>query len=128
MVHPAMSGRVMSSVMAPGLNSRARDMALLPRSATSAFDAAVVRQVHQNAGEGDVVLDDQQHGIARLDQVAVVVDLQISCTSSSVREGRRRQNHVHARASGSCRASADRQRRIGVIVSASLLAAGAGAT
>ena len=34
-----------------------------PRSATSAFNAAIVRQVHQDAREGDVVFDDQQRRI-----------------------------------------------------------------
>ena len=36
-VHPAISGKPISSVIAPGLNSRASEIALLPRSATRAF-------------------------------------------------------------------------------------------
>ena len=63
--------------MAPGLNSRARASAVLPRSATRALSAALVRQIQQNAREGDIVLHDQQHRIAGPNQIAVVVDLDV---------------------------------------------------
>ena len=41
------------------------------------LDAAVVRKVEEDAGESDVVLDDQQHCVAGLNQVAVIVDFNV---------------------------------------------------
>ena len=58
------------------------------------LDAAIVRQVDQDAGEGDVVLDDQQDRIAGVNQVAVVVDFDVVHHDGG--RGRwRRQDHVH---------------------------------
>jgi hypothetical protein len=35
-----------------------------------------VSQVHQNSGESNVIFDDQQDRIARLDQITVIVENQ----------------------------------------------------
>src|SRR5579885_2162124 len=57
------------------------------------LDAALVGQLDQDAGKSDVNLDDEQYRIARLDQVAVVIDFDIMHDRD--RSGRgRRQNHV----------------------------------
>src|SRR5579885_2824418 len=57
------------------------------------LDAALVGQLDQDAGKSDVILDDEQYRIARLDQVAVVIDFDIMHDRD--RSGRgRRQNHV----------------------------------
>ena len=98
-VQPAMSGRLMSSVMAPGLNSRASGQRGGAAQRHQGLDAAIVRQVHQDARERDVVLDDQQHRIAGLDQVAVVVDFEV-VHHHGRRGRRRRQDHVHAVVAG----------------------------
>ena len=60
-------------------------------------DAAVVRHVHQNAREGDIVFHNQQHRVARLDQVPVVVDLNIVHHGGRCL-GRRGQDDVEAAA------------------------------
>ena len=41
------------------------------------FQVVVVSEVDQDSGEGDVVFDDEQDRVARLDQVAIVVEDQI---------------------------------------------------
>ncbi len=57
------------------------------------LDATVMREVEQNAGEGDIVFDDQQHGVAGLNQIAVVVDFDV-VHDGGRRCGRRRQDDI----------------------------------
>ena len=64
------------------------------------LDAALVRQVHQDAGKSDVVLHDQQDRIAGTNQVAVVVDFNIVHDGGG-RGGRRRQNDIEPLGIGS---------------------------
>ena len=60
-----MSGSVMSSVMAPGLNSRASGQRRGAAQRHQRPDAAVVRHVQQDARERGIVFHDQQDRIAR---------------------------------------------------------------
>ncbi len=41
------------------------------------FQAMLVGQIYQDAGERNVVFDNQQHRVIRLDQVAIIVDDQV---------------------------------------------------
>ena len=100
---PSMSGRKMSSVIAVGLVlARQRQRAGAAACVTRPLKPLLARRVEQEPGEAEVVLDDQQHAVAGLDVVAVVVDL--------VDEQRRlrRSRRLGAGAAG---ASARRRRR-----------------
>ena len=72
-VQPLISGKRRSKVMAAGWNSRAREIAVVPRSATIALASAAMAHIDHNSRECGVVLHDQQHAVAGRDQVAVVV-------------------------------------------------------
>ena len=63
----------MSSVTAEGLCWLASVSAPAPMRGHEALEALAARRVQQEAGEGQVVLHDQQHQVALLDVVAVVV-------------------------------------------------------
>ena len=52
--------------------TRQRNRGAAPQS-HHGLDAAAVRQIDHDAGEGGVVLHDQQHAVAWLHQIAVVV-------------------------------------------------------
>ncbi len=57
------------------------------------LDAPVVREIHEDSGKGDVILDDQQNRIAGVNQIPVVVDFDVvhhQCRGA----GRRRQNDI----------------------------------
>ena len=87
---PSMSGRQMSSVMASGLYSRVRARAAAPERRDQPLEALLAGHVQQEAGEAQVVLDDQQHPVAGLDVVAVVadfVDRAIGGASAPARDG-----------------------------------------
>ena len=71
-VQPSMSGRNTSSDTAVGWYSRASASASAPRIATSTFKPVIVRQIDQDARVMRIVLDDQQHRVARLDATPVV--------------------------------------------------------
>ena len=55
--------------------SRASASAAAPSEVTRPLKPLLARRVEQEPGEGQVVLDDQQHPVAGLDVVAVVADL-----------------------------------------------------
>ncbi len=55
----------------------------------------VVRHIHKDAGEGNIVLDDQQHRVARMNQVAVVIQFDVVHHHRRRRRGRR-QDHIHS--------------------------------
>ena len=61
--------------MAAGRYCRARREPERALGGDDALEALVARQTQQNAGVMRIVLDDQQHGIAILDGVAVVLDV-----------------------------------------------------
>ena len=92
-VQPAMSGKLMSSVMAPRRKLARKCQRGPAAKRHQNLDAAVVRQVHQDAGEGDVVFDDQQHRVAGLNQVPIVVDFNV-VHHRGRRGGCRRQNDI----------------------------------
>ena len=60
---------------ASGVYSRASASAAAPCDGDEALPALLARGVEQEAREGDVVLDDQDHGVAGLDGGAVVARL-----------------------------------------------------
>ena len=72
---PSMSGRKMSSVIAAGWYSRGQRERRSARRRDDALEALLARGVEQELREAEVVLDDQQHAVARRDGVAVVVRL-----------------------------------------------------
>ena len=69
---PCMSGRKMSSVIAAGLVLAHHGERRGAGRADHALEALLARRLEQDLGEAQVVLDDQQHLVARLDVVAVV--------------------------------------------------------
>ena len=73
-VQPSMSGRKTSSETAVGLNSRGELERVGAAHGNQHLEAVVVRKIDDDARVMRVVLDDQQHRIARLDVVAVVGD------------------------------------------------------
>ena len=100
----------MSSVIAVGLYSRASVSAAAPVRRDQPLEALLAGGVEQEAGEGQVVLDDQQHAVAGLDVVAVVAGLvdQRSRSAVAARSPRRRPLADRRRA------AAPRARRRGV--------------
>ena len=73
-VQPSISGRKMSSEIAVGLNSLASESPTAPRVATIAFEAFVSGQAEQDSSVVRIVFDDQQHGVAGFDTVAIIGD------------------------------------------------------
>ena len=61
--------------MAEGWNCRASERPDRALGGDDALEALVARQAQENAGVVRIVLDDEQHGVARLDGVAVVLDV-----------------------------------------------------
>ena len=70
-----MSGRKMSSVMACGLVLARQGQGGGAQRRDQSLEALLAGRIQQEAGEAQIVLDDQQHAIARLNIVAVVADL-----------------------------------------------------
>ena len=64
-VQPSMSGRNMSSVMAVGRYCRASAAPACPRVRDHALESLVARQPEQHARVMRIVLDDEQHAVAR---------------------------------------------------------------
>ncbi len=74
-VQPSMSGRKISSEMAVGMELPGEGQAQRAFGGDDALEALVARQAQQDARVMRVVLDDQQHRVALLDVVAVVLDV-----------------------------------------------------
>ena len=74
-VQPSMSGRKMSSDTAVGLVFARQVQRVLAARRDQHLEAFVMREIHQDARIVRIVLDDQQHGVAGRDVVAVVGDL-----------------------------------------------------
>ena len=65
----------MSSVMTSGEYSRAIASAEAPSEVTSTLKPLLVGDIEQEAGEAEIVLDDEQDMIAGADVLAIVADL-----------------------------------------------------
>ena len=74
-VQPSSTGRVMSSTIASGRNSRASARPGVAAQRHDPLEAALPRDLELGAGEVGVVLDDQHDAVALLDRVAVVAHL-----------------------------------------------------
>ena len=84
----------MSSVMACGENSRASVSAVPPAESNQNFDTPVVREVHQYPGEGDATLTISKYRVARVNDIAIVVDFNV-VHHRGRRCRRGRQDHIH---------------------------------
>ena len=73
-VQPSSTGRLMSSTIASGRNSRA-SAGRCRHAARRVLEAPLAGDLELGAGEVGVVLDDQDDAVAVLDRLAVVVDL-----------------------------------------------------
>ena len=94
-----MSGRLMSSVIALGLEFTRQRKRCRTAAGNNRLQAAIVRQIDEDAGESQVVFDNEQDTVAAVDGVAIVVDRNVGSSTSATAAGlgrRRRQTQLHA--------------------------------